>query len=166
MSLSFLRSTVSCLLALLKIEAKPSPADGAVPARRRAGYGISEGMRHRLGSWLAFLALALLATSLTATAGLAIHKSSAATSKLVNILAISGQDIPPSLILDNRSKSGWSRTSERGQAVQSTDRDGISPATAQLIEGQPYPAFATLAQGAVKLASLRYFDAQAPPSRQ
>lgn len=115
------------------------------------------------GCWLAFLALALLTASFPATVGLTIDRSPAVTSKLISALAISRQDIPSSVILDSRSKLGWSRTSERSGAVQSTGGNGIVPVTVRMADARPYTVIAKLAQGAVKPAPFRHFDAQAPP---
>lgn len=121
--------------------------------------------RYGHGFWLALLAVALLTVSFPTTAP-TIDRSPAATSKLVSALAISRQDIPSSVILESRSKLGWSRTTERGRAVHSIDGNGILPVSVWMADARPHTSNAELAPDAVKPAPFRYFDAQAPPSRQ
>ena len=118
------------------------------------------------GVWLAFLALALLTVSFPAAAGLTIDRSPAVTSKLINALAIIRQDIPSNLILDSRSKPGWSRAADRSGNAQSPSGYGIVPAATRMATSRPYPGIPRSVHDVVDRPRFRHFDAQAPPLRQ
>jgi len=124
------------------------------------------GRRCRRGIWLAFLALALLTVSFPSAAGLTIDRSPAITSELVNALAIVRQDVPSNLILDSRSKPGWSRTAERSGAVQSSGGYGIASDAVLVATSRPYPSIRHSVHDVVEVSRSHHFDAQAPPSRQ
>lgn len=117
------------------------------------------------GAWLAFLALALLTVSFTATTALPLDGRPAATSKLINILAIR-QDGPPNQLLDSRFKPGWSRVAERSGAAQSSAGNGIVPTAVRVATPRPYPSTIRSDYEATDLARFHPFDARAPPQRR
>jgi hypothetical protein len=119
--------------------------------------------RCRRGTWLVFLALALLTVSFPSAAGLTVAGSPAVTSRPIDKLAILRQDTPSNPTLDSRSMPGWWRAAERSGAVQSPGGYGVVPAGVQIAASRPLPITPRSVHDVVDLPGLRHFDAQAPP---